>query len=47
MALKSVHNTTIEGLWRWLRDKIGHDLKGYILQGKARHHYNAAIPWHR
>jgi len=34
MALKSVHNTTMEGFWCWLREKIGHDIKAHPLQAK-------------
>jgi len=46
MALKSVHNTTIEGFWRWLREKIGHDVKVHLLRGHG-HHYNVMVPWHK
>lgn len=47
MALKSVHNTTIEGLWHWLREKIGHDIKAHLLRGQEGHHYSVAVAWHR
>lgn len=47
MALKSVHNTTIEGFWRWLREKIGYDIKAHILRGQEDHYFDVATPWHR
>jgi len=47
MALRSVHNTTIEGFWHWLREKIGHDIKAHLLRGKEGHHYSVAVAWHR
>lgn len=34
MALKSVHNTTIEGFWHWLREKTGNDIKTHLLRGQ-------------
>jgi len=47
MALKSVHDTTIEGFWHWLYEKIGHNIKAHLLQGQEGHHYNVAVPWHQ
>lgn len=47
MILKSVHNTVIEGFWKWLRDKTGHNLKEHILRGKVDGIFNPNVPWHR
>ncbi|KAF6750123.1 hypothetical protein DFP72DRAFT_851816 [Ephemerocybe angulata] len=37
VALKSVHNTVIESLWRWFESKTGHNLKALILRGMEDH----------
>ncbi|KAF6743850.1 hypothetical protein DFP72DRAFT_1079477 [Ephemerocybe angulata] len=37
VALKSVHNTVIESLWRWFESKTGHNLKALILRGMKDH----------
>jgi len=44
--LKSVHNTIIEGFWRWLREKLGINLKDFILQGKTDRIFNPMVPFH-
>ncbi|KAF6744660.1 hypothetical protein DFP72DRAFT_825334 [Ephemerocybe angulata] len=37
VALKSVHNTVIESLWRWVHRKTGKNLKDVIAQGQIQH----------
>lgn len=44
--LKSVHNTVIEGFWRWLREKAGVNIKEHILRGKHEHIFDASVPFH-
>ncbi|KAF9440549.1 hypothetical protein P691DRAFT_793250 [Macrolepiota fuliginosa MF-IS2] len=46
LTLKSTHNTVIEGLWHWLRDKTGFNLKDVILRGKHEFIFCAHIQWH-
>ncbi|EAU92437.1 hypothetical protein CC1G_00656 [Coprinopsis cinerea okayama7 len=46
VAIKSVHNTIIESLWRWLQKTTGWNLKDLILQGKVRGIFNPNIPSH-
>ncbi|KAK7058137.1 hypothetical protein R3P38DRAFT_3547593 [Favolaschia claudopus] len=46
MVLKSVHNTVIEGFWRWLRAKMGLNLKEFITRGKREHIFNPNVPLH-
>ncbi|KAJ7171949.1 hypothetical protein C8R46DRAFT_991860 [Mycena filopes] len=46
MVLKSVHNTVIEGFWRWLRVKMGLNLKLIILRGKQDHIFDSNVPFH-
>jgi hypothetical protein len=43
--VKSVHNTPIEGLWRWHRASHGCEIEEYILAGKEA--YNANNPIHQ
>jgi hypothetical protein len=43
--LKSIHNTIIEAFWRWLKEKLGLNLKVVILRGE--HIYNSMVPFHR
>lgn len=45
--LKSVHNIIIEMLWKWLREKTGHNLREVILQGKSNGIINYDLPVHR
>ncbi|KAJ7599662.1 hypothetical protein C8J56DRAFT_1037235 [Mycena floridula] len=46
MALKSVHNTIIEALWHWLREKSGKNLREYILIGKDKHFFDPNVQFH-
>ncbi|KAJ7137293.1 hypothetical protein C8R46DRAFT_1322229 [Mycena filopes] len=46
MVLKSVHNTVIEGFWRWLRVKMGLNLKLIILRGKQDRIFDSNVPFH-
>ncbi|KAJ7711841.1 hypothetical protein B0H16DRAFT_1667713 [Mycena metata] len=46
MVLKSVHNTVIEGFWRWLRVKMGLNLKLIILRGKENHIFDSNVAFH-
>lgn len=41
VALKSVHNTVIESLWRWFESSFGHILKSLILKGAEDHIFQA------
>ena len=43
--LKSIHNTIIEVFWRWLKEKLGLNLKVVILKGE--HIYNSMVFFHR
>lgn len=43
--IKSIHNTIIEAFWRWLKEKLGLNLKVIILKGE--HTYNSMVPFHR
>lgn len=44
--MKSVHNTVIEGFWRWLREKAGGSMKVHLLRGKDEHIFNPNLPFH-
>ncbi|KAJ7089459.1 hypothetical protein C8R44DRAFT_751464 [Mycena epipterygia] len=46
MVLKSVHNTVIEGFWRWLKLKMGLNLKAIIIRGKQEHIFDSNIAFH-
>jgi hypothetical protein len=46
MVLKSVHNTVIEGFWRWLKLKLGLNLKAIIIRGKLERIYDSNIAFH-
>lgn|ERR1700735_1980783 len=46
VILKSIHNTIIEGFWRWLREKLGLNLREIIWQGKTEHIFNPMVPFH-
>ncbi|KAJ7659812.1 hypothetical protein DFH06DRAFT_1130567 [Mycena polygramma] len=45
-VIKSVHNTIIEGFWRWLKEKMGLNLKSIILVGKEERIFNANVDFH-
>ena len=47
VALKSVHNTVIESLWRWVHRKIGMNLKEAILKGQLDHIFQPQCDYHR
>ncbi|KAL0952299.1 hypothetical protein HGRIS_006588 [Hohenbuehelia grisea] len=47
VTVKSVHNTVIEGFWRWLRDKTGISLKDYLVQGKKERWFIPVVELHR
>ncbi|KAK6984658.1 hypothetical protein R3P38DRAFT_3103542 [Favolaschia claudopus] len=44
--IKSVHNTIIEAFWRWLKDKLGRNLKEFILIGKRERIFSPDIDFH-
>ncbi|KAJ7797903.1 hypothetical protein B0H14DRAFT_3546635 [Mycena olivaceomarginata] len=46
MVLKSVHNTVIEGFWRWLRGKMGLNLKEFITRGKRDRVFDSNVAFH-
>ncbi|KAJ6460794.1 hypothetical protein C8R47DRAFT_1242082 [Mycena vitilis] len=46
MVLKSVHNTVIEGFWRWLKTKMGLNLKAIIMQGKQDRIFDSNVAFH-
>ncbi|KAF7312986.1 hypothetical protein MKEN_00983300 [Mycena kentingensis (nom. inval.)] len=46
VSVKSVHNTIIEAFWRWLREKLGLDLRDHILRGKVEHIFDITSPLH-
>ncbi|TEB31002.1 hypothetical protein FA13DRAFT_1754861 [Coprinellus micaceus] len=46
MALKSVHNTVIESLWRWFEQTTGHNLKAWIVKGMEGHIFHPHRPHH-
>ncbi|KAJ7352558.1 hypothetical protein DFH08DRAFT_913365 [Mycena albidolilacea] len=46
VLIKSIHNTVIEGFWRQLKEKLGLNLKDFLLRGKVEHLFNAHDPWH-
>ncbi|KAJ7626227.1 hypothetical protein B0H17DRAFT_963451, partial [Mycena rosella] len=46
VLIKSIHNTVIEGFWRQLKEKLGLNLKEFLLRGKVEHLFNAHDPWH-
>ena len=45
--LRSVHNIIIEALWRWLREKTGHNLLEIILRGKIQNLIKPSVNYHR
>ncbi|KAJ6550296.1 hypothetical protein B0H19DRAFT_1211498 [Mycena capillaripes] len=44
--IKSVHNTVIEGFWRWLKEKMGLNLKAIILIGKEERIFSPNVEFH-
>ncbi|KAJ7081539.1 hypothetical protein C8R43DRAFT_965583 [Mycena crocata] len=46
MVLKSVHNTIIEGFWRWLKTKMGLNLKAVIIRGKQEQIFDSNVAFH-
>ncbi|KAJ7312478.1 hypothetical protein DFH08DRAFT_717654 [Mycena albidolilacea] len=44
--IKSVHNTVIEGFWRWLKEKMGLNLKATILIGKEERIFSPNVEFH-
>ncbi|KAJ7203250.1 hypothetical protein GGX14DRAFT_317297, partial [Mycena pura] len=40
------HNTIIEGFWRHLKEKLGLNLKDFLLRGKTEHLFNPHDPLH-
>ncbi|KAJ6629761.1 hypothetical protein B0H10DRAFT_2160398 [Mycena sp. CBHHK59/15] len=46
VLIKSIHNTVIEGFWRQLKEKLGLNLKDFLLRGKIEHLFNAHDPRH-
>ncbi|KAF9522685.1 hypothetical protein CPB83DRAFT_822529, partial [Crepidotus variabilis] len=45
--LRSIHNIIIESLWRWLREKSGHNLRLIILYGKENGLIQPSVSYHR
>ncbi|KAJ7769746.1 hypothetical protein B0H14DRAFT_2402474, partial [Mycena olivaceomarginata] len=45
-SIKSVHNTIIEAFWRWLKEKLGLNLKAMILVGKDQRIFSANVEFH-
>ncbi|KAJ7705155.1 hypothetical protein B0H14DRAFT_3645885 [Mycena olivaceomarginata] len=46
VLIKSIHNTVIEEFWQQLQEKLGLNLKDFLLHGKVEHLFNAHDPWH-
>ncbi|KAJ7064243.1 hypothetical protein C8F01DRAFT_1250495 [Mycena amicta] len=46
VMIKSIHNTITEGFWRHLKEKLGLNLKDYLLRGKTEHSFNPHNPLH-
>ncbi|KAJ6529495.1 hypothetical protein DFH09DRAFT_1020030 [Mycena vulgaris] len=44
--IKSVHNTIIEGFWRWFKEKKGLNLKTVILVGKQERIFSPIVEFH-
>ncbi|KAF7371791.1 hypothetical protein MVEN_00035800 [Mycena venus] len=44
--IKSVHNTIIEAFWRWLKEKMGLNLKAIILVGKTERIFSPDVEFH-
>jgi hypothetical protein len=47
MLIKSVHNTVIEGFWRWLREKAGGSMKIQLMRGKDEHIFDPNVRFHK
>ncbi|KAJ7618698.1 hypothetical protein FB45DRAFT_755655, partial [Roridomyces roridus] len=46
VLIKSIHNTIIEGFWRQLKEKLGLNLKDWLLRGKSEFLFNSHNPLH-
>ncbi|KAF7329564.1 hypothetical protein MKEN_00219300 [Mycena kentingensis (nom. inval.)] len=46
VLIKSIHNTIIEGFWRQLKEKLGLNLKDWLLRGKLEFLFNTHNPVH-
>jgi hypothetical protein len=46
LRIPSTHNTRIEGFWRWLRVKVGHEVKEYIVKGMATGDFDCGSELH-
>ncbi|KAJ7210180.1 hypothetical protein GGX14DRAFT_363716, partial [Mycena pura] len=44
VLIKSIHNTVIEGFWRHFKEKLGLNLKDFLLRGKTEHLFNTHNP---
>ena len=47
MYLKSVNNTPIEGLWPWLKKKMGLNVKYHVVRGATEGIFNNNLQLHR
>lgn len=47
VAIKSVHNTVIESMWRWLRKTTGFNIKELILRGREERIFHPHLEYHR
>ncbi|KAJ6566838.1 hypothetical protein B0H19DRAFT_1138688 [Mycena capillaripes] len=45
-SVKSVHNTISEAFWRWLREKLGGNLRDHILRGKTERIFDPKVAFH-
>ena len=46
VVLKSTQNTVIEAFWRWFVEKMGMNLKSYIMKGRVEHLFDPQISFH-
>ncbi|TFK26790.1 hypothetical protein FA15DRAFT_636915 [Coprinopsis marcescibilis] len=46
VAIKSIHNTVIESLWRWLQSSVGKNLREIVELGRDMHIFQAHQPFH-
>ncbi|KAJ7190731.1 hypothetical protein GGX14DRAFT_381829 [Mycena pura] len=46
IATAILHNTIIKGFWRHLKEKLGLNLKDFLLRGKTEHLFNPHDPLH-
>jgi predicted metalloenzyme YecM len=47
VQVKSVHNTPIEGLWHWLSETCGLNMKDTIINGQTLGIYHSESPVHK